>query len=191
MTKTTFFISLLFSMSISAKQVYKCELNGQITFSDKPCREGTEKPLNLSSSRTPAILDNKTGQLKYSNYKWFEDIKGYQSALKESKKYQTPILIYFQADWCQYCRRLERELLNTHAARTITRQYIKVRITPDNGVNEKALFKQLGGTGYPTMMIQNNPTARPTKLRSMGKKNGEWKVISASTFKEKLLQHSY
>lgn len=178
-------------MSLSAKQINKCELNGQIIFSDKPCQNGVGKSLNLSSSKTAATLKNKPGLLKYSNSKWFEDIKGYQSALKESKKYQTPILIYFQADWCQYCRQLERELLNTHAARTVMRQYIKVRITPDNGVNEKSLFKRLGGTGYPTMMIQNNPTARPTRFSPMSKRDGEWKVISASTFKEKLLQYSY
>ena len=141
---------------MSAKEIYKCKLKGKIIFSNNPCSEGVNETLLLPSHKNSFSV-NSTGQ-RYNSNSWFEDMSGYKSALKESDKYQVPLFIYFQADWCSYCRRLERELLNTYSAEIILSQYVKVKITPDHGANEKAFFKTLGGTGYPTVMIQNNPT---------------------------------
>jgi len=98
------------------------------------------------------------------------------------------MLLYFQADWCHYCRELENNLLSLGEAKLAMRPFIKVRITPEHGDSEKALFDNLGGTGYPTLMLKSNVRALPEKLHTMNKINGEWELLSPYEFKKRLDQ---
>ena len=53
-----------------------------------------------------------------------------------------------------------------------------MRITPDEGKREKALFKRMGGTGYPTVYTQADAAATPLKQRLTRRINKQWSVVS-------------
>ena len=145
----------------------------------------TPSPINQAAKTEKSDKNNSDG---YSSDRWYVGINGYEDARRLSEKYNAPILIYFQADWCHYCRELEHNLLSLSAAKRIIRPFIKVRISPENGKAEKALFDNMGGTGYPTLILKSNLRTLPRKVHTMNKINGEWELLTPYEFKERLDQ---
>jgi len=93
--------------------------------------------------------------------------------------YNAPIFLYFQADWCRYCDLLERELLDTKQGKQALSKAVKVLITPENGAQEKRLFKQMRGKGYPTTLIKQPHGSAPIKYTLIRKVNNSWTTKSA------------
>ena len=169
---STFILLLLASGGIAASEIYKCHVNGKAVYTDEPC-EGSQVDLKATNTVPSVDVD------EYSSSTWYIDYSGYTSALKISAHYNVPVFIYFQADWCGYCRQLERELLNTSEGKRILRRVVKVRVTPENGGNEKALFQQFGGRGYPSIFIKKSSTAAPQKYYFMQNSTAGWGTKSA------------
>jgi len=103
----------------------------------------------------------------YYSSTWYEDADGYGKALRQQHSAHVPVLVYFRVDWCPHCRALD-ELLDEHEVRTRTNQVIKVRINPEHGEREKALFKeQYGASGYPAVFLLGEGGAS-TRLSNAG-----------------------
>ena len=145
----------------------------------------TPSPINQAAKTEKSYKNNSDG---YSSDRWYVGINGYEDARRLSEKYNAPILIYFQADWCHYCRELEHNLLSLSAAKNIIRPFVKVRISPEKGGAEKSLFDIMGGTGYPTLMFKSNTRALPRKVHTRNKINDEWKLLTPYEFKERIDQ---
>ncbi|GDY28000.1 hypothetical protein AHAT_38900 [Agarivorans sp. Toyoura001] len=157
-----------------ASQIYKCNVAGKVVFTDKKC-DG--EIVNLKANNS-----NSSEEVKglYNDSKWYRNYPGYIEALELSERINVPVLLYFQADWCGYCRLLEKELLSTYRGKTSLKRIIKVNISPEAGDDESLLFESLGGKGYPTVLIQNQFDKPPTWLTFMEKINGKWKTKSAN-----------
>lgn len=164
---------LFISASLNAGALYKCEVDGRVNFTDQPCDGEVLKLKGLNS------IPTVNAQYRYSSNQWFENSRGYQRALQASRQYQVPMLIYFEAEWCGYCRKLEQQLLNTYGGKQALKNIVKVRIRPDDGVKEKSLFKQMGATGYPTMFKLQNAGSTPQRVSMTSKVNNKWRTISA------------
>ncbi len=174
----------LIPLPANANDIYRCTVNGKTVFTDQPCDGKPVKLLPSNSLPAIEVLPVEQGEKpQYNSGKWYVDANGYKRALKVSKKYNAPLFIYYQADWCGYCRKLEKELLNKSAARKTLRQVVKVRITPENGSREDALFRRMGGAGYPTVLTQKNADTKPVKRSLSRKKNGQWHTFSLIEFK--------
>lgn len=176
---------LVGSVSVSAGQIYKCVINGKTVFTDTPCRGDVVElsPMNtvpaFDSSNNFVAEDYRRG---YFSNEWLRNTEGYQEALRISRMYGAPIFIYFEADWCRYCRQLETELLYKNDAKEHLASWIKVRISPEDNSDNHALFKQMGGTGYPTVLTQKAYDAEPKKTRLMTQQEGGWRTPNAAEF---------
>lgn len=98
---------------------------------------------------------------------WWSGTSGYEHALKQHERSGWPILVYFYADWCPYCRRLDTTTLAAAAVQQTLRGFIKVRINPERGRSEAALAKQFRIAGYPSLFIIPAASSTPRPLRSI------------------------
>ena len=153
--------------SISQAQIHKCTVAGKPVFTDQPC-EGEIKTLDSINSvlaeKTPS--DSIPQKAAYSSHQWYYGHAGYKRAVRLLKKYDAPIFIYFQADWCEYCRKLEKGLINTRKGKVALKKAIKVKITPENSKQDDRFFRSLGGNGYPAIYLQSNGMTNPQKIRT-------------------------
>jgi thiol-disulfide isomerase/thioredoxin len=161
----------------SAGTVYKCKIDGRLVFTDKSC-EG-EIVMFTPANAVPSIHREVNGG-RYNNSTWYYEYSGYRKALSLSKKNNVPIFIYFHAEWCKFCRKLEKELINTSSGDAVLSKVIKVKITPEKGQAENDLFKKLGGRGYPSIFIQKSVSSDPKKYYLMSQESGSWSARSVS-----------
>lgn len=175
-----FFVLALLTAPYSAADIYRCVIDGRTVLTDQPCGGA---PLQLPAPNTIPSVDAESPKESahspvYNSGRWYRNAQGYKAALKTSKNFNVPILIYYQADWCKYCRKLEKDLLHRAAAKKTLRRLVTVEITPDKGARERALFDSMGGTGYPSIFIQSTPAAKPVKRNLKIHQNGSWRTMS-------------
>src|SRR5262245_32209239 len=101
--------------------------------------------------------------------KWLRDSPGYERALQLQRKLKVPLVIYFYADWCPYCRDFDRDYLMAPAVKQYLSGVVKVRINPDHGRPERMLAKQYGIDGYPSFLIVTNQSAGPRDVQPFRK----------------------
>jgi thiol:disulfide interchange protein len=104
----------------------------------------------------------------YLSSTWYEDAGGYEEAVRQQKSLHVPMFVYFRVDWCPHCRAFD-QLLEEQAVRSRVGSYIKVRINPEHGKAEKALFEQTFGTkGYPALFVVDSEGASPRRVSHGG-----------------------
>lgn len=174
--KSTLFIFSLLPV-ISSAEIYKCNVAGKLVFTDQPC-EGekvTLKEMNVMPAEEEPFEYTPLSE-PYSSSQWYYGYAGYKRALRLTQKYDAPIFLYFQADWCGYCRKLEEGLINTRKGRIALKKAIKVKISPEDSKRDDAFFRSLGGTGYPSLYLQANKSSKPERISTYSNK----KMLSAN-----------
>ena len=74
--------------------------------------------------------------------------QSYDTGIAKAKKENKKALLYFRADWCQYCTVMDRDVFaNPSVAREIQKNYVPIRIDADK---EKILASQYKVQGLPT-----------------------------------------
>ncbi|HKE56092.1 MAG TPA: thioredoxin family protein, partial [Pyrinomonadaceae bacterium] len=101
--------------------------------------------------------------------KWLRDSPGYQRAIQLQRELNVPLVVYFYADWCPYCRDFDKDYLTAPAVKQYLSGVVKVRINPDHGRPERLLAKQYGINGYPSFLIITKPTAGPRDVQPFRK----------------------
>jgi thiol-disulfide isomerase/thioredoxin len=167
--------------AFSFAEIYKCKVNGKLVFTDQPC-EGGKVTLGETNSMAAEEQPFEYEPLKkaYNSSQWYYGHAGYKRALRVQKKYNAPIFLYFQADWCSYCRELEKGLINTSQGAKVLRNVVKVKITPEDNKRDDDFFRRLGGNGYPTVLLQKDDVSSPQKLQMFSNK----KVMTANTLSQ-------
>lgn len=84
---------------------------------------------------------------------WLSGVAGLKAGTEAQKSSQKPMLVYFYATWCGYCRRLDANILATAEARETLEDVIKVRINAEESRETMQLAGELGVRGYPTLML--------------------------------------
>lgn len=95
---------------------------------------------------------------------WQEGASAYESAVREQKSSGAPILVYFAADWCPYCKQLESAVLPNGEVQSAISTAVKVRIEPEAGPAEKALAGKFGIRGYPSLLLIPAADASPLSV---------------------------
>lgn len=119
----------------------------------------------------------------YADKKWYSGHTDYSEAMKVSDDNETPALIYMYAEWCQYCKKFESELLTDREVIARLSKFVKIKINPDNSEQDKKLYKQLNGNGFPTIMIKYGASGKLVHLRAPYTRQGNgWKLMTANEF---------
>jgi thiol:disulfide interchange protein len=79
--------------------------------------------------------------------------KSYQEALSMSKKNGKQIFLFFHADWCHWCKKMERETLSKEEVKQALSNYIVYFV--DTGKESSVARKYVTG-GIPTYVITNH-----------------------------------
>ena len=99
-----------------------------------------------------AVTEHRMAHAYYSST-WYEDAGGHEQAVRQQRALHAPMLVYFRVDWCPHCRALD-EMLEAYEVRSRLNGFIKVRINPEHGDAEKALFQgPYGAGGYPALFV--------------------------------------
>lgn len=151
--------------AISQAEIYKCTIAGKLVFTDQPC-DGEKVILGETNSMAAEKTPFEYVPLKqpYNSNKWYYGHVGYKRALRLFEKYDAPIFIYFQADWCKYCRQLEEGLIHTKKGKLALKKAIKVKISPEDSKRDDDFFRSLGGKGYPTLYLQADGVSHPKEI---------------------------
>ena len=84
---------------------------------------------------------------------WYEGADGYVKASKEFKQTHRPMVVYFYASWCPYCRRFEKRVLSSPQVQEFLKDKIKVRINPEAGDRENSLAFRYEINGFPAFFL--------------------------------------
>ena len=80
--------------------------------------------------------------------RWYDD---FEQAVQESRRLNVPLLIHFYANWCQPCRRMERDVLNDpRLLAWIGRELVAVRV---NVERHAALVERFGIQALPSDVV--------------------------------------
>jgi thiol-disulfide isomerase/thioredoxin len=91
---------------------------------------------------------------------WQYGAAGYARAVQLQRELNVPLVVYFYADWCPYCRTLDSQYLPSTPVQDYLQGVVKVRISPEHGTAERELAKRFGVTGYPFFLVIRNSAAQ-------------------------------
>ena len=104
---------------------------------------------------------------------WRHGHSGHAQALSAAERSDEPLVVYFQTDWCPWCRKLNDRYLRNGAVREMLARMQKVELNPERGHSERALFGRYGGSGFPSFyVLVPGSGERPVKL-SPFRRSGE------------------
>lgn len=100
--------------------------------------EGAEGVETSDQPETPEIPDQPEENEK-PNHQIIAS--NYADAIAESGKYGMPIFVYFEADWCHWCKKMKREVLSDAKVKEIMKNYIVVYVDTDQNRDLAMEFK--------------------------------------------------
>lgn len=101
--------------------------------------------------------------------RWLNGAAGYARAIELQRELKVPLIVYFYADWCPYCQKLESDYLPTAVVRQYLSGVVKVRINPEYGPAEEAIAQRYGVTGYPTFLVMRDLSTPPRNIQPFRK----------------------
>jgi len=116
------------------------------------------------------VLTFQTAQAQLED-RWLNGAPGYERAIQLQKELGIPLIVYFFADWCPYCRDLDSQYFPAGPVQQYLKGVVKVRINPEWGRPERELSKQYGVTGYPSFFVIRKISSAPIQVnpfRSIG-----------------------
>ncbi len=127
------------------------------------CEFGVEPPAasrqEQQDAGTSAAKHLARGHLKF--------VEGYRQGYAESVRQSKPMLLFFTADWCQYCHQMADEAFTHPQVVRLSEQFVCVLVDADA---EPDVCRQFEVTGYPTIQFLS-PRGVPLE-RVVGKKPG-------------------
>ena len=114
--------------------------------------------------------------------KWLQGASGYAKGLKEHQEEGRPMWLYFNTDWCPYCRRLNEQILSSSEVEQHLDDIIAVLINPERGTRERAIADQYRVTGYPSFFVLSGGSAVPRDISPFRQSGGQWVSMTPSEF---------
>ena len=84
---------------------------------------------------------------------WYENAEGYALAVAEYEKTNKPMAVYFEVEWCPYCRQFEKSVLANPGVAALMKDMIKVRVNPETSARANVIAFQYGIMGYPSFYV--------------------------------------
>lgn len=100
---------------------------------------------------------------------WAKDIDwqaNYDSALEKAKKDKKPVMIDIYTDWCGWCKKLDRDTYSDKDVQAkLAKDFIAVKINPDENEKNALLEQRLGRAGYPHIVFLDSDGKKITEIR--------------------------
>lgn len=93
---------------------------------------------------------------------WHDRLEPALAAAGESDRY---VLVDLYADWCGWCKRLEKEVFSTPAFADFARDFVLLRVDVEDGGEGTWLQGRLGVTTLPTLALVDAELARVGTVR--------------------------
>ena len=137
-----------------------------------------------SHSKASGLASSPMGKPEGSNTALTESsgVEPYDQAIRDHLRTGKPLAVYFYAHWCPYCVQLDKEILASPVTRQYLDQILYVTINAEAGEKEMALFKRLGGTGFPHFAIISSHSSRIQRVTAHYRENGQWALRTPSAF---------
>ncbi len=162
-------------------EINKCLINGAMVYTSKRCPENTLQKFEMvetSDERSANIIGSV-----YRSSKWYNDYTGYKKALEISLSKKVPLFIYGRTGWCPYCKKLDNTFLSDRDVQKVLSRFVKVKLNPENSLEDEKLFKSRGGRGYPSLFVQSGQESVPKKIKiPFIKRDDKWEMISNEAF---------
>ena len=174
--------------AIATAEIFKCNVNGKTVFTDQACDDGEQVELTaMNTVQTVQAADFLYDTRFYSDSQWFEGASGYHKARQLADSHQAPMLVYFYTDWCVYSKAVSSQLLPQPAAVDAMKPFVKVRMNPEQGSAEDAIFKSMNGKGYPRLVVipHEKKPQRISVTHNKGEQRSE-KHVGVNEFVENL-----
>ena len=134
---------------------------GMLVFGLKQKKEQDNPVKNesiLSDSWETLVHPNKTDPIVNQQI----IASSYKEAIKRSGEEGIPVLVFFDADWCSWCKKMKSETLTDRNVKEIMKNYVLVFVDYDRN---KSVARKFGVQGLPSYAITN---VNETKLKSDG-----------------------
>ena len=132
------------------------------------CLRNIMKKLNLFAIIVLFLFSFSTAKAAPED-RWLNGASGYARAIELQRELKVPLIVYFYADWCPYCQRLDSEYLPSAPVQQYLRGVVKVRINPEHGPAEEEIASRYGVTGYPTFLVMRNLSTPPRNIHPFRK----------------------
>lgn len=96
---------------------------------------------------------------------WDQGAVGYDAISANARNSDAPYIVYFHAEWCPWCKRLNKEFLATREFEDGLKDVGKVAIDPDKNNMNKDLMKKFEAKGYPSFyVVDPHDKTKPVRL---------------------------
>ncbi|MEM6702901.1 MAG: thioredoxin family protein [Acidobacteriota bacterium] len=113
---------------------------------------------------------------------WHAQAPGMNQAIGIQRNEGRPMLVYFYADWCGFCRQFETELLTDDGVNDALKDLIVVRINPENGPAERRLANMYGVNGYPALFVHSGASKTLSRIDRMKLDQGKPRMMTPDEF---------
>ena len=128
-----------------------------------------------------SMIDTNKEMYRFSDkFYGIESIEELETKLNEAIQKGKPTMVYFTADWCVSCRRLEKNTFGDQSLRDKIDQIqaLKVDLT-DNSIEDQLLIKKYSIFGPPTILFFDSTGSEKENRRKIG-------VVSAGILIEEI-----
>ena len=134
----------------------------------------------VAGAQTPAASQASAGMPDFSD--WLSQAGGMNKAIGIQRNEGRPMLVYFYADWCNFCRQFERELLSDSSVSDYLKDLIVVRINPESGPAERRFANMYRVNGYPSLFVHSGASKTLSRIDRMKLVDGKPRMMVAQEF---------
>lgn len=121
------------------------------------CELATEAATKTSAAQRQATGDAADSRLHF--------VRGYEAGLREAQREQRPMLVFFTAQWCQFCHEMADQVFTDQQVVQLGERFVCILVDADT---ERWVCEQFGVQAFPTVQFLS-PRGVPLK-RLVGKK---------------------
>ncbi|HZO87249.1 MAG TPA: thioredoxin family protein [Chthonomonadaceae bacterium] len=119
----------------------------------------TALPMTLPTAAAPGPDVRQTQE----QIAWHTDLS---AALRDARSTGKPILLVFEASWCPYSRRMERETFADSTVIALSRDFHCVKVDGDTDYG-KALMRQYSVDAFPTTLLLDSSGSVQARMRGL------------------------
>lgn len=137
-----------------------CEIRDSSTVSPNASSSATLPAPAVSPLQKPAGASSRTHSAGAAS-QGIEFVVGYQRGYDLARQTRRPMLLFFTAEWCQYCHQLANESFRDGQVVELSRRFVCVVVDADA---EPEVCRRFQVRGYPTVLFVSHLAAPLSRI---------------------------